>query len=126
MPFEINVSGAVVEGTWPAVMDGIGPAVAEPVAYQAYANWHDLLNQNIRFPTPYYETQIQVDRSAPDWRVHDNGVVYGPWLEGTGSRNYPVTRFHGYHSAGMATAITSGDVARLIEPVIDDYIGRLG
>lgn len=28
-------------------------------------------------------------------RIHDNGVVYGPWLEGTGSRNAS-TRFKGY------------------------------
>ncbi len=28
--------------------------------------------------------------------VHDSGIVYGPWLEGVGSRNFPVTRFKGY------------------------------
>lgn len=126
MSFEVNVSGAVVDGTWPAVMEDIGLAVAEPVANQAYANWHTFLDMNLRFPTPIYETMIQVDRSAPDWRVHDNGMVYGPWLEGTGSRNYPVTRFRGYHSAETATALTESDVMRLVEPVIDDYVSRLG
>ena len=30
------------------------------------------------------------------WDVHDSGIIYGPWLEGVGSRNYPVTRFKGY------------------------------
>tara|TARA_Y100000310_G_scaffold326348_1_gene391137 strand:+ start:1845 stop:2279 length:435 start_codon:yes stop_codon:yes gene_type:complete len=30
-------------------------------------------------------------------RISDGGVEYGPWLEGTGSRNL-TTRFKGYHS----------------------------
>ena len=30
-------------------------------------------------------------------RISDGGVVYGPWLEGTGSRNQ-TTRFKGYAS----------------------------
>ncbi len=30
------------------------------------------------------------------WDVHDSGIIYGPWLEGVGSRNFPVTRFKGY------------------------------
>jgi hypothetical protein len=30
------------------------------------------------------------------YEVHDSGIVYGPWLEGVGSRNAPVTRFAGY------------------------------
>ncbi len=30
------------------------------------------------------------------YEVHDSGIVYGPWLEGVGSRNFPVTRFRGY------------------------------
>ena len=30
-------------------------------------------------------------------KIHDSGVVYGPWLEGTSSRNQ-TTRFKGYSS----------------------------
>lgn len=30
-------------------------------------------------------------------KIHDSGVVYGPWLEGTSSRN-KTTRFKGYSS----------------------------
>ncbi len=30
------------------------------------------------------------------YEVHDSDIVYGPWLEGVGSRNFPVTSFKGY------------------------------
>lgn len=55
------------------------------------------LGMVLRHPTGYYESQIRSERVTADTdRVSDGGVVYGPWLEGTGSRNSPVTRFAGY------------------------------
>ncbi|WP_031514853.1 hypothetical protein [Streptomyces sp. NRRL F-5123] len=55
------------------------------------------LGRVLRHPTGYYESQIRTERVTPDTdRVSDGGVVYGPWLEGVGSRNSPVTRFAGY------------------------------
>jgi hypothetical protein len=55
------------------------------------------LGMVLRHPTGYYESQIKSERVTADTdRVSDGGVVYGPWLEGVGSRNSPVTRFAGY------------------------------
>lgn len=56
------------------------------------------LGQVIRHPTPYYETRIRTDRvTAERWLINDgpHTFIYGPWLEGTGSRNR-TTRFKGY------------------------------
>lgn len=53
----------------------------------------------LRHPTGYYESRIDTRQIGHNrFEVHDSGIVYGPWLEGTGSRNSPVTRFPGYHS----------------------------
>lgn len=49
------------------------------------------LNVVLRRQTPYYRTKIRVSSN----RVDDSNVIYGPWLEGTGSRN-KTTRFKGY------------------------------
>ncbi|MFD7794323.1 hypothetical protein [Streptomyces sp. NPDC059759] len=46
-----------------------------------------------RNPTGYYESRCVVADGRTIW---DSGVVYGPWLAGVGSRNFPVTRFKGY------------------------------
>jgi hypothetical protein len=55
----------------------------------------------IRERTPYYETQLNIAGNAntdESLIVNDNMVLYGKWLEGIGSRNWPVTRFRGYHA----------------------------
>lgn len=56
-----------------------------------------ILNQEMRVvfknPKGYYESQVHVERGTV---ITDGGVVYGPWLAGKGSRNFPVTRFRGY------------------------------
>ncbi|WP_333743831.1 hypothetical protein [Streptomyces ardesiacus] len=53
----------------------------------------DQLDQVLKTQTPYYTTRIEVIDGTTIW---DSRVVYGPWLAGIGSRNYPVTRFKGY------------------------------
>ncbi len=56
--------------------------------------------------------------------VHDRGIVYGPWLEGTSPMNAR-TSFKGYHSIQKATDKTRGEVARIILAVMRRYIGRM-
>lgn len=59
----------------------------------------------IRTRTPYYETRLNIAGSATSDEtlvVNDDGVVYGPWLAGFGSRNFPVTRFKGYDAFGRS------------------------
>ena len=64
-----------------------------------------LLDAVLKHPTGYYRSRIQASRSASGLTVTDSRVVYGHWLEGTGSRNYPVTRFRGYHTFKRADMI---------------------
>lgn len=50
-------------------------------------------------PTGAYESHVRVRKEMGSHVVTDGGFtgpVYGPWLEGVGSRNAPVTRFRGY------------------------------
>lgn len=51
-------------------------------------------------PTGYYESNVRIRRTSTGREVWDGGwagPVYGPWLEGVGSRNN-TTRFKGYHA----------------------------
>lgn len=53
------------------------------------------MDHYFKHPTPYYETQVVVDRASKQRVIHDSGVIYGPWLAGVGSRN-ATSRFKGY------------------------------
>lgn len=73
--------------------------VARELTEDAEGAWRVRLDMRLRHQTPYYTTQIESRRIAWNrWKIHDNGVVYGHWLEGTGSRNFPNTIFPGYWS----------------------------
>lgn len=55
-------------------------------------------HSNFKQPTGYYESHVFINNSVSGAVVEDGGMagpVYGPWLEGVGSRN-ATTRFKGY------------------------------
>lgn len=97
----------------------------EAVGQQALADWHENLNKNIRHPTPYYETQLVLQEREGAAVAHDRGVIYGPWLEGVGSRNKS-TRFKGYFSLRRAAQSTRGKIEHVVRPVVERYLARMG
>jgi hypothetical protein len=51
-------------------------------------------------------------------------ATYGPWLEGTGSRN-ETTRFKGYHSFRMAGQVLDGLAEGLAEDAVQPYLREM-
>lgn len=81
----------------------------------------------LRNPTGYYQSNITLERGAGDaWVVHDGGVVYGPWLEGVGSRNSPVTRFPGYATFRRTKALVLRQAPQIAQRAMRRYRGRFG
>jgi hypothetical protein len=70
---------------------------------------------------PYYQAQINIAHRGLDRVVNDAMVVYGPWLEGVGSRN-ATTRFKGYFSFRRARQEVEAKTAALVEPALVRYI----
>lgn len=77
-------------------------AATKAIAEQGVNEVHQL--QGVyKHPTGYYENHIVTDRVDDlSNRVWDSEVIYGNWLEGTGSRNQ-TTRFKGYATFRKAT-----------------------
>ena len=48
----------------------------------------------------------------------DTGIIYGYWLEGIGSRNFPKTRFRGYRMWRDATQQIQAEAEKIAEPHI--------
>lgn len=95
----------------------------EQIGGQALANWHHNMETSFRHPTPYYETQTRTYWHGEEVRVDDRGVVYGPWLEGVGSRNSPVTRFPGYRGMRRAVETLMGQIPALLERLARIHFG---
>lgn len=85
----------------------------------AYAEERVLMGTAAHFKTrtPYYETRITTERVTSEVSlVHDQGVVYGPWLEGVGTRNRARPGFPGYgfwRAAKQAVSVRGPQVAEI-------------
>jgi hypothetical protein len=122
---EVNVHGPLFDGRAAFAVDEFLHDAVYNVGSQGLANWQLFLDTSIRHPTPYYETQVTVQRVATDLvEVHDRGVVYGPWLEGVGSRNR-TTRFKGYFSLRRAYQQLHTQIPGLLVYTLRPYLERM-
>jgi hypothetical protein len=79
----------------------------------------------LRVETPFYRMQVEARPDPPGWRITDQGVIYGHWLEGTGSRNYPRTRFRGYATFRRMTQAIQARAATIGNGVVARYMGQM-
>lgn len=70
-------------------------------------------HSSFKNPTGYYESNVRIKNGNEVWDGGLGGPVYGPWLEGVGSRNN-TTRFKGYHAFRKASQ------------ALDQYIEEIG
>jgi hypothetical protein len=125
MAVEINVSGPIFDGRAAAAAAEFTEQIKQDVAAQGYANVMTNLNTSIRHPTPYYETQVTTSRHGDALVVNDRDIIYGPWLEGVGSRNN-TTRFKGYFSFRRATQELRKQVKGLSDRLLrEKYLRRM-
>lgn len=100
--------------------------VMDTVATKGLAELHKWMDTYFRNPTPYYETQVTWDRVGADRIIHDRGIVYGPWLDGSGSRNR-TSRFKGYaHWRNTRNYLQDRGIPEVLDAATDDLLGRLG
>lgn len=101
--FKSRVQGPISSGRMERDAAAYAHDVASAIADSAKDTWLGNLHGSIRHQTPYYTTRIAKRELTPTrYRIHDNDVLYGPWLE---SGEYtPRTRFTGYFSKERAEA----------------------
>lgn len=83
------------------------------------------LAQVLQHPTGRYESHVHARVDGPGVTVDDDGMVYGPWLEGTGSRNR-TTRFKGYATFRKVREALNGRALAIAEKVTPEYVRRMG
>jgi hypothetical protein len=108
---DVRNSGPVFDGRAEAAARSLGVDITNAVAFAGYQMVQANLTQRLQHPTGYYQSQLHIVRYGLHAEVTDGGVIYGPWLEGTGSRNR-TTRFKGYRSFRKAIQRLRADTTK--------------
>lgn len=101
------------------VFDDLRDELEEEAAEFTLEHIQDTFHTHFKQPTGYYESNVVIRPTASGVTVWDGGwagPVYGPWLEGVGSRN-ATTRFKGYRAFRKA--------ANALERHIEDLGDRI-
>lgn len=129
MPYNINfrLKGPVVEGRGAAIVKVMTEVAVEELADYTRYEVLTQLDSVLQNPTGYYESQVRSERVAPGvYSINDSNVIYGPWLEGIGSRNAPVTKFAGYHTFRIVRNRMAQKARVVAEAAIARQMGALG
>jgi hypothetical protein len=122
---QVTTSGPVFDGRADTMVDTMLDEVLDEVGDYGQFEWQMKLEDSLRHPTGRYQARLNVTRAHLSRTVNDRQSVYGPWLEGTGSRNTPATRFAGYWSARRATAALKQKAKAIGQPAVDRGIERI-
>lgn len=111
---KMTADGPVFDGTAGKIVKKQLAAMKQALGAELVLQVQRRLDTVLVNPTGYYRSQIDwlINQGNGAVIVHDRGVVYGPWLEGTGSRNR-TTRFKGYHTFRKIFEQTQDDVQRV-------------
>lgn len=125
---DVHFSGPMFDGQAVESMRRMSDEVQSEVAKAAEDTWQTLMDASFKNPTGAYQSHVNIARRDKDLVVNDgwpgSGLVYGPWLEGVGSRNSPVTRFPGYHALRRAAELVERDVPQIAAQIVDKYVAE--
>ncbi|MGW6502965.1 hypothetical protein [Nonomuraea angiospora] len=79
----------------------------------------------LQHPTGYYQSKIAIRHFIGAAVIYDQRVIYGRWLEGVGSRNFPVTSFRGYHTFREVHGRLEQKADEVAGHVLHQYVRRL-
>lgn len=104
------------------LMNDFTDELEEEGAEWALEHIKDTYHREFKNPTGFYESNVRIRNTSGMAEVWDGGwggPVYGPWLEGVGSRNSPVTRFKGYHAFRKAASALEARIDEMGDHLFD-------
>ncbi|MGD2042047.1 MAG: hypothetical protein PVJ28_00235 [Acidimicrobiia bacterium] len=122
--FEVDATGPLFDGSLAAAVEIATGDIDDAVSQEAENLIHQRLGQVLQNPTGRYESRIITERRSDGNTVTDQDAVYGPWLEGTGSRN-ATTRFKGYATFRQVGAEMEKRAEGIAERALEQRIGGL-
>lgn len=122
----VHATGPLFDGRAQVALRDYLNEIEEEVAEEGERLVHKYLHQFLQQPTGRYESKVKARPRGSYYEVTDGGkIVYGPWLAGTGSRNYPKTRFRGYRHWRLAYQDLEQSAGRIAQRIIPRYLRRM-
>lgn len=89
------MSGPIFAGSYASEMREAQLEIDQELGDRGAELVQEATDRYFKNPTGFYRSQITATPRGEVVHVTDNGVVYGPWLAGVGSRN-AISVFKGY------------------------------
>ncbi len=123
--FNVHPHGPVFDGRASVAVRAYEAEVRYRLAETGKDMVLQMLGEVLQNPTGYYESRVRVEgRPGMVDVVTDGGVIYGPWLEGTSSRN-DTTRFKGYATFRTVREKLNSGAVDLALRFLPSYLGRM-
>ncbi len=127
----VTLSGPFFTGQADAIVNAACRRAQKAVATTVQGKVQDLGQASFRYekrtfnvPGKWRSNIKAVTRGAEDV-VTDSGIIYGAWLEGTGSRNR-TTRFKGYFMwRRVFQEMNRGGAVKIVKPYIDTAVAEI-
>lgn len=117
-----RASGPMFDGRARAALNAYVDNLERRLAEEGLQILRGEMHRVFRNPTDYYESRCKVIEGHV---ISDSRVVYGPWLAGIGSRNYPVTKFKGYDHWIVTRDKLNARKRGIGERLLRRYTGRM-
>lgn len=117
-----DVRGPISDGRAVRVLNSYVNHLERRLADEGLEILRGEMHRVFRNPTGYYESRCKV---VDGNTITDSRVVYGPWLAGIGSRNYPVTKFKGYDHWTITRDKLNARKVGVGERLLRRYTGRM-
>ncbi len=125
MNVKVDKRGSIFDGRMERIVADAADTIEKRTATIGASIVRTKLDGSLRTQTPYYRLKVVPRPEAQSWKITDQGVIYGHWLEGDGSRNYPVTRFRGYSSFRLSVQVINERSKAIGNQTIAEYVGRM-
>lgn len=121
---DINTSGPIFDGRAKAALRAMIQDTETKVSELGARMIQTELDHVLQHQTGHYRSSIHAQHQFGDDTVTDGGIVYGPWLEGTGSRN-ETTRFKGYATFRRVFTRLESEAGAIAEKVLREHLRRM-
>lgn len=125
MNTDVEARGPLFDGRAEKAAADAAADIEKSVATLGASMIRSVMDRTFRKQTPFYRLKNVATPTFPGWKIHDQKVIYGYWLEGI-SRKNRLTRFKGYFIYRRTVGKIREMSKVMGQAIIVRYMGRMG